>query len=117
MTEAELVHIEAELDIELPSTYRKFIANYPAMLLRPGTDATKFELLNSPDNIIKLNQVVRSWSSFDWPDEYLVIGQSGCGDYYAIDVDDEYSPVYLWNHEIGDFAVEEQTDSFGRIRR
>jgi hypothetical protein len=56
-------------------------------------------------------QLLRTWSSFDWPDEYLVIGQSGCGDYYAIDMDDEYSLVYLWNHEIGDFAIDEQKDS------
>jgi hypothetical protein len=52
MTEADLAHIEAELDIELPNAYRIFIANYPAMLLRPGTDAEKFELLNCPDVII-----------------------------------------------------------------
>ena len=66
---------------------------------------------NSPDDIIAFNQLVRRMHDFDWPEEYFVIGESGCGDYYAIDADDDHSSVYLWDHEVGDFSDEQEIPS------
>src|SRR5690349_11646596 len=111
MTDAELAKIESELELELPDYYREFMRNYPAPLLAIPNGPSLGQLSNSPDHIIELNRIVRMMQCFDWPEEYLAIGESGCGDYYAIDMDDEYSSVYLWNHEQGDFADDEEVDS------
>jgi len=111
MTDADLAKIETELDIELPDYYRAFVQNYPPLLLAIPNGPYLCELSNSAENVIQLNRLVRTFNSFEWPDEYLVIGESGCGDYYAIDIDDEDSSVYLWNHEQGDFSDDEEVDS------
>ena len=56
MTEAELAQIESELDLELPSYYRDFIANYPPLLLALPNGPSCWELCNAPDHIVSLNR-------------------------------------------------------------
>lgn len=117
MTAKDLARVQKELGVELPASYRKFIINYPKALLkaeRVGTKETPadVELLNNADTLIKLNEMVHSAPGIDTiPTEYFIVGHSGCGDYYAIDADDDDSSVYLWNHEIGDFADDEEEES------
>jgi len=119
MTADDLARIQEELDVELPKTYREFVRKYPKTLLEAKRHMTKgdespaeLELLNDADALIACNSGVQaSQGLHDFPAEYFVIGQSGCGDYYAIDTDDDDSPVYFWNHEIGDFDEEEEHES------
>lgn len=85
--------------------------NYPPGLLELWNSPAGCEFVNSPDGIVTLNRLVRMMHHFDWPEEYFVIGESGCGDYYAIDADDDHSSVYLWDPEVGDFSDVQEVPS------
>ncbi|NOY41000.1 MAG: SMI1/KNR4 family protein [Planctomycetes bacterium] len=111
MTKADFALIQSELDLELPDFYWEFVHDYPKALHAPGCHAWQVELLDLAHRIITLNQQIRSFQTIDWEEEYFIIGESGCGDYYAIDIDDNESPVYFWNHDIGDFDDREEIDS------
>ena len=117
MTEVDLALIQSELDLEVPEYYREFILNYPEALHAPGCHAWQVELSDVANHVITLNHQVRSSQSIDWEDEYFVIGESGCGDYYAIDIDDVESPVYFWNHDIGDFDDREELESLDHFAK
>ena len=116
MNSSDVERINDTLDCELPEFYEEFLLNYPDSLLtvaKSGVNAdgdaytegpADLELLNHADAIISLNQEVPAihWEN-EWPDEQFVIGDNGCGDYYTIDIDDEESPVFFFEHEQSDF--------------
>ncbi|WHI46443.1 SMI1/KNR4 family protein [Microbulbifer sp. VAAF005] len=99
--------IEESLDIELPQSYKEFISNYPDMLLADGFWAAEVELLNNQNRLVELNRFVRLHLDIEL--SYFLIGGSGCGDYYFIDISDEESPVYFWNHDIAGFDDDEES--------
>jgi len=99
MQNEEMRVLESELDIELPGVYRDFLLSYPENLLQ--TSVPNFELLNDAKELICLNREVERSHMNEWNSSFFVIGSSGCGDYYAIDVDEPDGEVYFWNHELG----------------
>ena len=111
MTSDDFNAIETALEIELPGYYRDFMQNYPDALLAEGFHAAGMELLNTAQRIIELNQQVQTSHDIDPGDSYFLIGESGCGGYYFIDPDEVDSPVYFWNHEIGEFDDDEESAS------
>ena len=119
MTAKDLKRIEDELAIELPTAYRKFVLRYPKALLELKRTFGKHsegpadrELLNDPDALIELNEMIQSSDNMDdFPPEYFLIGDDGCGNYYVLDTDEENSPVYFWNHERSDFDAFEEKES------
>jgi hypothetical protein len=98
----------------LPSLWLQFIAEYPAelRLARRGDDDSDeegcvgdAELLADPTDILALNREVRATPipdarnrEFLWPARYVVIGESGDGDYYCINADDPGGGVYQFRH-------------------
>lgn len=104
-----LNNIEEVLGVELPDDYKNLITNYPKKLLAKGFNAAEVELLKSPDKIVELNKYVQG--ILDIESSFFLIGESGCGDYYFIDLDEEDSPVYFWNHDISDFDDDEESGS------
>lgn len=94
---ARLEWLEEELGIELPETYREFLASYPEPLRT--TPAASFEVQSDPAKIVTINKLIDESHIDGWRDSFLAIGESGCGDYYAIDLDETDGEVYFWNHE------------------
>lgn len=111
ITNADISSIQTALDLELPDFYCDFVLDYPGLLLNACEESSPIQLSNSADRIIQLNRDVRSSQHNDWEHEHFVIGESGCGDYYAIDVSAVDSPVYFWNHELGEFDDREESGS------
>lgn len=111
MDSGEIKSIESELDIELPELYLELLLNYPTALLGEGVHASEVELLNSPSSLIELNKFVREANGIDIDASHFLIGESGCGDYYFIDLDEDESSVYFWNHDICDFDEDEESGS------
>ena len=37
-----------------------------------------------------------------WPDDFLIVGGSGCGDYYFISASGAFSGVHIYEHETGE---------------
>jgi hypothetical protein len=62
--------------------------------------------------LTELNREMRSfktrWLASDaeetyWPDDYLIIGGSGSGDYYCISSSERFRGIQIYEHEIGAF--------------
>jgi hypothetical protein len=84
MTAADIAEIEGALGFRLPNCYRAVVLNYPKALA--DTEAPDFGLFDTPAAVIDANLEVRKNGYFGqpWPDEYVIIGENGCGDYYVI---------------------------------
>ena len=113
MNEADIVKIEDYVGLTVPESYRQLLLDYPeplASLRWSGIRPTSFELFNKSKKILQENKFVRS-STFNmeddsgethtWPNHFLVIGESGGGDYYAINLKNKKAAVYFWDHETG----------------
>jgi SMI1/KNR4 family protein SUKH-1 len=101
MRAVELDDVEESLGIVLPDSYRDILRRVASRPLRGMlaelvcTDAQK---------LIELNQYVGGWARPvaglpDWPDDLFVIGDDGCGNYYAIRHAEDDSPVLFFDHE------------------
>lgn len=104
MYTGDLDAIEQRLGVRLPRFYREFVSNYPN-LPEDSSDIAAFEILDDPARLIALNEALRSGivPGLAWPEGLFVVGESGCGDYYAIGLDGQSEAVLCWNHEHGEF--------------
>jgi hypothetical protein len=122
MQSDDLDVLEAQLRVELPLAYKKFLLAYPTRLSELRRDMgwkqespADRELLNDPWQLLKDNHCVRMprtpWTDNHgpWPDRYFVIGNNECGDYWALDLSEPSTRVYFYDHERGIFAM--QSDS------
>lgn len=98
MTESELVELELATSLRLPASYRRMLADYPAFPVceadpdfRPQDDG----LYASKEQLWDVNVGGADYVRTIFPPSYFVIGDSGCGDYYAIDTTNQDSPVYI----------------------
>ena len=108
MEKKDIAKIEKQLKIELPDFYKNFMMAYPKELYEDWCSISQMEFIDSPQDIIKINEDVRKSPHLDIDGEYFVIGVNGCGDYFVIDLNDDESPVYFWNHEVEDFDEESE---------
>lgn len=113
MRAEDLDLIERRLGVKLPPFYAAFVTSYP-VLPREAADIAEYDVFDDPHRVIAANVLVcGSLPGLSWPERLLVIGESGCGDYYAIQLDGGSEAVHCWNHEIGDF--EESADSLAKF--
>jgi hypothetical protein len=107
------------MSIELPEHYRQYIASLPARFASEPISAAdiaeicEHEFLNDQTKIEAANAEVRSFTAnwtphppeaHNWPDDYLVIGDSGCGDYYCISRSGSFPGVVAYEHEMASFT-------------
>ncbi len=99
MTNEEFELIELNTGTKLPESYKQIVTNYPKELL--GTEAEDYGLLNDPSVIIEENNDLRKNGFYGepWPEQYFVIGQNGCGDYYVISLNNKEFSVGFACHE------------------
>lgn len=91
---------------ELPEQYLSFLENYPQKMKDAG-DLSQVEFLNEFCDIEHFNIEVEQIDGIEHSD-YFVIGHSGCGDYYLMELDSEEPGVILWNHETGELEEDEE---------
>ena len=113
----------------VPTACRAVLTEYPealrgAVRADDGSDAEGFvseaELLADPVEVLRINREVRLDSILDpegrefrWPGPFLVIGETGDGDYYCIDTSGEHEGVLQFRHHAVEFeAVAESMDEF-----
>jgi hypothetical protein len=116
MTTADLDRIGQELNLVLPRSYREFMQNGKF----GDSDDGPQELTGGADEVIKLTKDARKQGFYGatWPDNYLVIGDDGAGDYYFTDVQKERPAVFFADHELTTIkkklvvSVEEQYETF-----
>ncbi len=83
INETDIAKIESALGFELPRPYAELLLDYPDELRE--TEAPDYWLFANPAEIIDHNLEVREKGYFgeEWPDQYIIIGHNGCGDYYV----------------------------------
>lgn len=109
----------------VPTACRAVLTEYPealrgAVRADDGSDAeglvSEAELLADPVEVLRINREVRLDSILDpegrefrWPTPFLVIGETGDGDYYCMDAAGEHEGVLQFRHH--DVAFEPVADS------
>src|SRR5437016_6227956 len=113
MTQSDVARIEAELGINLPVHYREFILGYPQSLREAKfaynqEPASASFLFDDPQLVIDLNRGMREpgllvldSETAPWPDEYLIIGGDGGGNYWCIKLGVRSKGVWFFEHEEG----------------
>ena len=116
-----LQQLEQLCEAPLPAEYLQRLQCYPQALQSAnraddGSDAegtaADVEFLISHREILNINLEVRGCSILDpegqefrWPDQLLVIGETGDGDYYCVDTDGEHEGVLQFRHYAVEFEV------------
>ena len=124
-----LAQLETLCQAPLPSACRAIYTDYPEILRKAvraddGSDTEGFvseaELLADPAEVLNINREVRGQSILDpegreflWPVNFLVIGETGDGDYYCVDASGEHEGVLQFRHHSVDFdTVAESMEEF-----
>lgn len=100
--------------MELPDFYRTYLSTLKERLEREGFCESDFEDISSNELIFDSSKVeainveMRSFKAIwlpmqvepsFWPDDWLIIGGSGNGDYFCISKSGSFSGVYCFEHE------------------
>lgn len=107
MNEQQLDQLEHDSGHKLPAVYRKVLLNYPQELIdfaevypmkngppdRHGPETAELYLEESM--LRDANVKGKEYRSEIFPSTFFIIGDSGCGDYYAIDCREDNSPVFM----------------------
>jgi len=121
MTPEFRLELERLCEASLPADYVRLLGSYPDVLRSAvradhGSDSDGFvsdvELLANPTDILEINREVRLGTILDpegrefrWPDQLLVIGETGDGDYYCVDTDGEHTGVLQFRHHAVEFEI------------
>lgn len=121
MTENAIQQLQQLLGQDLPDDYLSLLEVYPASLssARRAVDETEtegmvcqVEFLDDLESVLVLNLECRADSvaepdglEFFWPEQFLVIGETGGGDYYCVDVDGDVDGVMQFDHMAVQFEV------------
>ncbi len=121
--------LETLCQAPVPAAWRAVLTDYPEALRRAvraddGSDSEGFvseaELLADPAEVLRINREVRQDSILDpegrefrWPVAFLVIGETGDGDYYCIDAAGGHEGVLQFRHHAVEFEpVADSMDEF-----
>lgn len=109
MTEADVARIESALGHSLPADYRAFLIRHADELRRMDELRTLRAVIHyDPDEIIGDNNFAhrRGAGVFQlgperrpWPENYLIVGTNGGGDYWFIHRDGFDPGVWFWSHD------------------
>ncbi len=109
MNESEIVELELATGFSLPSAYRDLLLNYPeqltALVAAYGEDESGM-LFHSKASLSRENVDVEYIRSIFQP-QFFIIGESGCGDYYAIDTGNADAPVYIGGPHEGEYPEDD----------
>jgi len=129
MTSEILNQLAQMLGGSVPDWYLQFLDNYPSVLRHAvraidesdseGTVAD-VELIADLSSILEINLEAREDSvpepsglEWFWPEQFLIIGETGGGDYYCIDVDGDVEGVMQYDHqEVGFEVVADSVEEF-----
>ena len=105
MTAQQLELIGSTFGFTLPPSYRDFQLQYPESF---DQDIRDHDIYDDPDRVIEETKFLHSADFIPggWPKNYLVIGDSGCGDWYYMDITTETGEIGCWDHEENGFSIQ-----------
>ena len=102
MTEEDLNTIEETLGIQIPELYRKFLSEFPAVLVTERDEG----IFHTAERIISQTKAARAYREEDWDigytDDLLAIGWNGGGSVYCVKEKESGDTIHLFDHEWGD---------------
>lgn len=121
--------LEATCGSAIPDDYVALLQAYPPQLqvaqrssdaAADGSVVADVELLSSLSDVLEINREARlccitdpDGEEFCWPEQLLVIGETGTGDYYCVDVSGEHQGVLQYLHQSTEFEqVAESLEEF-----
>jgi hypothetical protein len=120
MSSTALLQLAELIELPVPDDYLELLNQFPAELQtavrsEDGSDdegtVAEYELIQDPESILAINLESRAESVLDpdgeeffWPNQLIVIGETGCGDYYCIDASGEHSGVLLFENQAVEFS-------------
>jgi hypothetical protein len=115
MTEQEIVELEQATGIALPAAYRRILLNYPSFPPGPVLDdGQPEELFGTKQHLWAVNADDPEYVREIFPAGYFVIGETGCGDFYAIDCSRPSAPVFMSGPHNWEYATAGKTTEEGR---
>lgn len=108
MSDKDIDYIELCLGYSLPHEYRVFLARHSDELRRiKELLPCRAVIWTDPDEIIRTNEWFRRHADqmpvddkrSPWPENYLVVGTNGAGDYWFAHRDGSKTGLWLWDHE------------------
>ena len=111
MTESEIRELEKATQCRVPTSYGNVLLDYPARLTELAVqmgDHEPEELFSTKKSLLDANVNDREYMQTIFPSDFLVIGQSGCGDYYAIDTTKSEAPVFIGGPHEGEYPEDGQ---------
>lgn len=105
--------------MELPSHFAIYIRTLANRLASEGfsasdaADIATHELISDETRLTLLNESVRGFSTHwlaewnepgSWPEDHIVIGENGAGNYYCISLSGSYAGVLEYDHECKEFV-------------
>jgi SMI1/KNR4 family protein SUKH-1/ankyrin repeat protein len=119
MNNSEIERIELALTISLPHEYRQFLSQHSDELDRLRDSLlTVATLWTTADEIIAQNklaisvrdQMLIGTHNLKWPEDYLLVGTNGAGDYWFIDLKKKEPGLCFYWHESQE--IERVNESF-----
>lgn len=101
INEADLQRIEEALGRPLPQVFRDVMLNFPQQLIDAATltdnDGNEFlaDMLISPNADRIINGIEWRRQEPGWPQNYIVVGDNGCGEEFSVDISQEKCPVWM----------------------
>ncbi len=97
-----LQHISDSLAMELPEHYCEFARRLAKS--KRVREALRDIVSTDANYVIEINE--RLWFAGSlaglkqWPDDYFVIGEDGCGNYYIVNADEDDQSVLFYDHDV-----------------
>lgn len=107
MNHNDLATIEQRLGLTLPEAYSQLLIKRVAingLNLEPYLQQDQRELLIQ-NHELRMYPVPNGFGGASWPDNYICIGNDGCGNYYCISSDDPSCAVLFFDHEADLFEL------------
>jgi|GEM_PF-6759004 len=101
MNDADLKRIEIAVGRSLPNGFRSVMLNFPQKLIAAATltDADGNEFIESMMITPNADYIIAGIDDRrhdpDWPKNYVVIGDNGCGEEFSVDISIERCPVFM----------------------
>ena len=114
MNESEIVELERATGCPLPSSYRDLLLHYPRQLSDLAAELGEEEpemLFHSKASLTRANVDEVEYVKSIFPPQFFIIGESGFGDYYAIDTGNSDAPVYIGGPHEGEYPEDDNENA------
>ena len=128
MDEANAARIESSLGYAFPGEYRDFLVRHTEEVYRiKELLIFRAVLWTDADEIIRENENARKYADAmtigddqrPWPDNFMVVGTNGGGDYWFVHRDGSARGLWFWQHEAQQIEQDHATfqDYMAELRR